>query len=59
MSDAADLSLAAFALCYGGASPDDYHLAATLIAIDGDILEVLAERERRKRRKRERRCRSR
>jgi hypothetical protein len=34
-------SFVAFALAYGGASPDDEHLAADIVTIDGDIVEGL------------------
>ena len=43
-----------FVVCYGNAHPGDIHLLADVVAIDGEIIEVLPERERRKRR-----CRSR
>jgi hypothetical protein len=43
--------------CGGNARPSDYHLAADIVAIDGGIYEVIAERERKKERKRK--CRSR
>jgi hypothetical protein len=38
--------------------PNDHHLAAHIVAIDGDIVRVIERRERR-RRKKEQRCRSR
>jgi hypothetical protein len=40
-----DLELVAFALAHGGASPDDEHLAADIVAVDAGSLEVIAERE--------------
>jgi hypothetical protein len=43
-------------ICYGGAKPGDYNFA-DIVALDADILEVIAEREHR-RKKQERRCRS-
>ena len=36
-----------FVVYYGGASPGDGNFA-DIVAIDGEIVEVLAERERRK-----------
>ena len=39
--------------CGGNASPDDTHLAADVVGIDDEILEVLAARERRRHRNRE------
>ena len=48
--------------CGGNAGPDDYHLLADIVAIDGSVVEVIAERAQRKRRrkeKQEQRCRSR
>jgi hypothetical protein len=36
-----------FVIYYGGASPGDGNFA-DIVAIDGEIVEVLAERERRK-----------
>jgi hypothetical protein len=44
---------------YGGAHPNDEHLAADIVAIDAGTLEVIAERQRRRKEKQERRCRSR
>jgi hypothetical protein len=55
-SDEDDLSLAAFAICYGGAQLEDIHLLADIVAIDGEIVEWLEQRERRRKK---RRCRSR
>jgi hypothetical protein len=47
-----DLELVAFALAHGGASPDDEHLAADIVAVDAGSLEVIAERERRRKKRR-------
>jgi hypothetical protein len=43
-------------IAYGGAQPDDIHLAANVHCIDGEIVEWLKRRERRRRDKQERRC---
>jgi hypothetical protein len=59
MSAEVEIEFVAFTLAYGNAQPDDTHLAADVVAIDGEIIEVLAERERRRRKRKERRCRSR
>jgi hypothetical protein len=45
MSDEVEVT---FTFCGGDAEPDDEHLLADIVAIDGEIVEVLAERERRK-----------
>jgi hypothetical protein len=47
--DAENLALVAFVLCYGNAHPNDYHLAADVVAIDSEIVAVLERRERRRR----------
>jgi hypothetical protein len=44
-------------ITYGGAKPGDGNFA-DVFAVDDDILEVIAERERRRKEKQERRCRS-
>jgi hypothetical protein len=36
------------AICYGNAGPNDYHLAADIVAVDGDIVAWLEQRERRR-----------
>ena len=41
------VTLPQFVIYYGGASPGDGNFA-DIVAIDGEIVEVLAERERRK-----------
>jgi hypothetical protein len=49
------------ATCYGdgNARPDDIHLLAEVVAIDGEIIEVIAERERLRKKRQERsRCHS-
>jgi hypothetical protein len=48
-----------FTFCYGNAGPNDYHLAADIVAIDGDIVRWLERREQRRKEKQEQRCRSR
>jgi hypothetical protein len=45
VTDTDELVLATLVLCYGGASPDDTHLAADVAGIDDETLEVLAARE--------------
>jgi hypothetical protein len=45
MSDEVEVT---FTFCGGDAEPDGEHLLADIVAIDGEIVEVLAERERRK-----------
>ena len=50
MSDEVEVT---FTFCGGDAEPDDEHLLADIVAVDNDIIAVIAERERRKR---ERRC---
>jgi hypothetical protein len=42
-------------VCYGNAKPTDTHLASTIHAIDDEIFEWLAQRERRSKRKAARR----
>jgi hypothetical protein len=56
MSAEIEIELVAFALAFGGASPNDYHLAADIVAIDGEIVEVLAERERQRKKRKCRSC---
>ena len=45
-----------FVVCFGNATPEDTHLAATVHCMDDEIVAWLERRERRRRKKQERKC---